>query len=190
MARGPLPDPNARRRNAPTIPSTSLPAGGFDGDIPDPPESYTLLGPGAAWWTWVWRTPQAAAFDAGSLYALARRASLEDDLFLLEQADEFDLSDLLNIGEEREALMRLEFFIRKLKALAGGKMAILKEARELDKRFGLDPKAIAENRWQIVDEQLSLEPPEPKVAKGTKKAVKPDDRRARFTALPGGRAAS
>lgn len=161
MSRGPLPNPNARRRNAPTIAATTLPAGGYQGPIPDPPEGYDFLEFARAWWVWAWRTPQAAAFGPGSLYALARRAKLEDDLWLLERADEFDLTELLNIGEDREALNRLEMVVRKLKALAGGSVSILKEMRELDKRFGLDPKALAENRWTVVEPE-----PEPEEKPG------------------------
>lgn len=74
---GPLPTPNPRRRNAPTIPTTSLPAGGRQGDPPESP--LPLEARGLAWWDWAWSTPQAAAWDAGALYVIARRASLEDD---------------------------------------------------------------------------------------------------------------
>jgi len=74
--RGPLPDPNRRRTNAPTIPTTVLPAGGFDGPIPDPPVELGIRG--AMWWVWAWRTPQAAAWSSGDVYTLARRAGIED----------------------------------------------------------------------------------------------------------------
>jgi hypothetical protein len=37
MPRGPLPDPNAIRRNKPTIPTTDLPADGRQGPAPEPP---------------------------------------------------------------------------------------------------------------------------------------------------------
>ena len=164
MPRGPLPNPNARRRNAPTIPTTTLPAEGYQGEIPDPPADYDLLGPGQAWWQWVWRTPQAAAFGTGSLYALARRAKLEDDLWLLERADEFDLGGILAISDNKEAVKNLEHVMRKLKVLAGGNAAILKEMRELDKRFGLDPKALAENRWTVEEKEPEPEPEAPKAA--------------------------
>jgi hypothetical protein len=157
MSRGPLPTGNARRKNAPTIPTTVLPADGYRGEIPEPPASYDLLEPGRAWWEWAWRTPQAAVFGKGALYALARRAKLEDDLWLLERAEEFDLGELLGIGDSGELMKQIEFTIRKLKALAGGSTSILKEMRELDKRFGLDPKALAENRWTIAEPEEPVE---------------------------------
>jgi len=76
---GPLPKAagQRRRRNAPTIPTTKLPAGGREGQPPKCP--YQLGRAGRAWWTWAWHTPQAAAWSDGDLFALARRARLEDD---------------------------------------------------------------------------------------------------------------
>jgi hypothetical protein len=122
MSRGPLPNPNARRRNAPTIPTTVLPAGGRKGPAPRVPATYKLMTAGKAWWRWAWSLPQAAAWDTGSHYALARRAQLEDTLAALAVDD------------------------------ARGRLSILKEMRELDRRFGLDPKALAELRWTIAEE--------------------------------------
>lgn len=171
MSSGPLPKPGARRRNAPTIPTTTLPAGGYAGEIPEPPPDYDFLKPARSWWSWVWRTPQAAAFGTGSLYSLARRAQLEDDLWLLEKADEFDLGALMEISDKREMLQNLEFMLRKLKALAGGKASLLKEMRELDKRFGLDPKALSENRWTV--EEVEAPPAEPSAAPAAAKTTKP-----------------
>lgn len=81
---GPLPAVDRRRRNAPTIPTTALPAEGRSGPIPKPPK-WTPLGPnGSAFWRWVWRTPQAAGWAAGHEAFVARRAQLED---LLEGAE-------------------------------------------------------------------------------------------------------
>ena len=85
MARGPLPKPGARRRNAPTIPTTSLKADGRGVPAPDSP--YALGEAGAAWWEWAWALPQACAWDDGALYAVARRAQLEDDMVALELND-------------------------------------------------------------------------------------------------------
>lgn len=75
---GPLPSPDRRRRNAPTIPTTSLPVGGRRGETPAVPSWVVLGEAGLAWWVWAWGTPQAAAWDAGSVSVVARRASLED----------------------------------------------------------------------------------------------------------------
>lgn len=77
---GPLPNPQRARRNAPTIPSTDLPAGGRRGAVPKPPK-WVELGPkGLAWWRWAWRTPQAAAWSSGHEAFVANRARLEDEL--------------------------------------------------------------------------------------------------------------
>ena len=62
MPRGPAPKPNARRRNAPTIPTTELPAAGVKGRAPKPPKGYEFGPAGKAWWGWAWRQPQAAAW--------------------------------------------------------------------------------------------------------------------------------
>jgi hypothetical protein len=143
---GPLPETNKRRRNAPTIPTTSLPASGFDGEIPDPPKSYDLSSSGAAWWAWAWRTPQAAAWSAGDLYVLARRASVEDDI---KSIDLVDLTICLDgLGEAEESELRAIF--ARVKALVTGRLSLLKEARDLDDRLGLTPKGLAALRWKIV----------------------------------------
>jgi len=148
VSRGPLPDPNALRRNKPSIPTTKLPVEGFDGEVPPP--AYELGKEGAAWWAWAWTLPQAAAWDDGSVYALSRRAQLEDDLAALDLSDELDLADLL-AGADDEAVDRVEFALRTLKKSASGRLAIQKEMRELDKRCGLDPKALPELRWTLVE---------------------------------------
>lgn len=159
---GPLPDPMARRRNAPTIPTTRLPASGFRGDVP--PSPYELGAAGAAWYAWAWRTPQAAAWDAGSLYAVARRAHLEDDVAALFFTDHLDLDDLL-AGADREAVRRVEFALSTLKRSASGKLGIEKEMRELDAKLGLTPESLAKLRWAIVADEEPVEAAKPKVAK-------------------------
>lgn len=150
MPPGPLPKPNARRRNAPTIPTTNLPAGGRKGRPPKVPEPYELREAGQKWWRWAWATPQASAWDPGALYTLARRASLEDDLAALDLADRFDLAELLDVDEENEVVRRLEFVLGRLKSMAGGRLSVMKEIRELDGRLGLNPEALAKLRWTIV----------------------------------------
>lgn len=80
MAPGPLPTADRVRRNKPTIPTTKLPAAGRQGDPPEPPAHVTLGERGLDWWGWAWRTPQACAWDDGSLFTVARRALLEDVL--------------------------------------------------------------------------------------------------------------
>ena len=83
---GPLPNPNRRRRNALTIPTTKLPASGRPGAVPKPPAWVQLGDAGRGWWRWAWKTPQASGWGtkAGQEVVVARRASLEDDLAALE----------------------------------------------------------------------------------------------------------
>lgn len=156
--RGPLPNPSARRRNAPTIPTTSLPASGRSEPAPKCP--YELAAAGKRWWKWAWALPQAAAWDQGSLYAVARRAQLEDRLAALDFGDDLDFGDLFAEGDV-EARRRVEWALSTLKRSASGSLQIEKEMRELDRRLGLDPKALAELRWTIVPDE---EKPQQKAA--------------------------
>ena len=108
---GPLPKPDGERQrtNAPTIPTTNLPAGGFKGPIPDCP--VPLGTAGERWWSWAWRTPQAAAWSPGDLYVIGRRALIEDefaaggDLRGLSQAAA-QLEDRLGLSPKAMAQMR------------------------------------------------------------------------------------
>lgn len=149
---GPLPNEKARRRNAPTIPTTDLPASGRKGPAPKAPAAYPLKTAGKAWWKWAWSLPQACAWDDGSLYVAARRASLEDDLAALDHFDEFELGDLLGLDDEHKMLRELGSIIGRLKGMATGRTAVMKEMRELDNKLGLNPEALAKLRWKIVDD--------------------------------------
>jgi len=86
MPVGPLPNPDRVRRNAPTIPTTHLPASGRPGPAPKPPGWVKLGAKGRAWWKWAWATPQAAAWSDGDLAFLASRAQLEDEVLTAEEA--------------------------------------------------------------------------------------------------------
>lgn len=158
---GPLPNPNRRRRNAPTIPTTELPASGRKGDAPEVPAAYDLQTAGLAWWAWAWKLPQAAAWDEGALYVAARRAALEDDLTALDFGETIDiaLDDLLAGDDENKLVKHLQIVIRRLKALAGGRVGVMKEMRELDTKLGLSPEALAKLRWTIVDDSEEEEAP-------------------------------
>jgi hypothetical protein len=147
---GPAPNPSRRRRNAPTVQTTNLPAGGRRGPAPDLPTTYELGDAGLEWWEFAWRLPQATRWDDGTVYAVARRAQLEDLLAALDFTDELDLADLL--ANDPEATRRVEWAIATLKRAASGALGLMKEMRELDKRLGLDPKALVELRWTIVDD--------------------------------------
>lgn len=143
---GPLPQPTRRRRNAPTIPTTTLPATGRPGPAPRLPKSVELAAAGAAWWRWAWRTPQAAAWSTGDLYAVARRAQLEDDLAALRDVEGLDWDEL---GQVIDEWQQFKAVARSLASLVGGKLAIIREVRELEDRLGLTPKAMAQLRWTI-----------------------------------------
>lgn len=178
MPRGPLPEKNTRRRNAPTIPTTKLPAKGYDGEVPEAPESYELGDAGQAFWEFAWSLPQAAAWDDAAIYGIARRAQLEDYLVALEDAEMLDIDELLAYDEEqqRQMLRRLEFVIRKLAGMARGSVSAMKEMRELDNKFGLNPAAMAALRWEIIDAddkpQQAPAPPSPGKKSGKKRAPK------------------
>jgi len=172
---GPLPTGNARRRNAPTIPTTSLPAGGRKGRIPVAPVSYNLGPAGKAWWKWAWRLPQAAAWDDGALYAIARRAELEDQLAAINTPPELDLTDL-DDASLLELKDRIDWVLRALKDAAGGSATVMREMRELDNRLGLNPKALAELRWTIVDEKAAAKrPAAPPPRKSNVRQLRPRD---------------
>lgn len=160
---GPLPQPQRRRRNAPTIPTTSLPAGGRKGPVPDPPEWVTLGVAGRAWWEWAWSTPQAAGWsERAHLDVVARRAALVDDLHAIE-------ADSL-AGLDEEALRAL---VSTLKALVSGKATLLGKVTELDDRLGLTPKSMAQLRWTIVDDG-TVEEQSSKGSERTGNVVVPD----------------
>lgn len=146
-ARGPLPDPRSRRRNAPTIPTTNLPASGFAGPAPSVPSWIKLGKAGRAWWRWAWSTPQAAAWgvSAGQEAVVARRASLEDDLAAIERVQCMDLDEAL--GDE------IAHTVRRIAAMATGRLQLTREMRELDDRLGLTPKGRQALRWEIVADQ-------------------------------------
>jgi hypothetical protein len=172
MPRGPLPNPQSRRRNAPTIATTVLPAAGRKGRAPAVPTGYKLKSRGRAWWNWAWKLPQATRWDAGTRYFVARRAALEDDLEALEQGEGFNFDDLLadldieDAKSRRDTSDAVEFIVRRLKALAGARTGVMKEMRELDNRLGLNPKAMADLRWSVEEVE---ETPTPK-ARGKSKS--------------------
>jgi hypothetical protein len=153
---GPLPSQNRRRRNAPTVPTTTLPAKGRTGRVPAVPNWTRLRKTGTAWWRWAWHTPQAAGWATGMESLVARRASLEDDLAAAGEVESLELDELLGAQAAvvREAIGRLA-------ALAAGRLAIFREMRELDDRLGLSPKGMATLRWTIAEDD------EPRTARAT-----------------------
>lgn len=176
MPPGPLPKPDKRRRNAPTIPTTELPASGRKGRPPKIPEGYELGKAGRAFWKFAWGTPQAAAWDRGSHYLIARRASLEDDLVTLDGG--VDLGELLSAVEDDEVAERISEAMATLKRLAGGRISVMKEIRELENKLGLNPEALAKLRWKIVAEPGSAEQQKPATS-----SRKSSSRRARLSVV-------
>lgn len=130
---GPPPKPagQRRRKNQPTIPTTELPVDGRDGPAPDPP--YELGMAGRAWWDWAWALPQACAWTAGDLYALARRAAMEDPKTMV-----------VGKGDDRMAI-----------EIEGG---TANEKLQLDDRFGLTTKGMISLRWTIVEVEAPAAP--------------------------------
>lgn len=152
--RGPLPkdDESRRRRNAPTISPTELPASGRKGPVPKVPKGYALRECGQAWWEWAWRTPQSAAWNDGYLYAVLRRAVLEDDLDAIRRVDSGSFDELLDATEE-DTRRQVEWVVSTLRAICGSELNLMKEARELDDRLGLTAKAFGQLRWQIKSDE-------------------------------------
>lgn len=115
---GPLPDPNRIRKQPGAIPTTTLPAEGRT--APPPACPYDLDLPGQRWWEWAWHTPQACAWDDGSLYAVARRAQLEDGdrtISILREARELD--DRLGLTPKGRINLRLTIKAAEEQAPAG-----------------------------------------------------------------------
>jgi hypothetical protein len=146
----PLPSPNPRRRNQQPN-ARVLPAAGRKGRPPRCP--YELGERGQRWWRWAWKQPQAAAWDAGSHYALARRAHLEDELGAIADVESPDLPAIFEADTEKEAWKRLEWLLGRLMSRSSGSTTLMREMRELDDRFGLTPKSMAALRWTIGTEE-------------------------------------
>ncbi|MEH3052508.1 MAG: hypothetical protein PGN13_16145 [Patulibacter minatonensis] len=151
------------------MPSTELPIGGREGRAPKIPFGYELGPAGLAWWKWAWKTPQATAWDPGSHYAIARRASLEDERAALGDLPDSLIADVLGEAvaadlEDRDELRKLDkaldWMLSALQRRAGGLKPVLAEMRELDKRLGLDPRAVPELRWKFVDPATKDEQPQ------------------------------
>lgn len=154
---GPLPDPNRRRRNAPTVPTTNLPISGRQDPAPSVPPWTQLGKAGAAWWKWAWSTPQACAWGtaAGMESWVARRASLEDDLEALAEVESLPFEELMSADNAR----KFRDVVGRVAALATGRLQILKEMREMDDRLGLTPKGLAALRWQVVPSRTEADEP-------------------------------
>lgn len=165
-----MPDPDAVRRNKPTIPTTNLPAGGFKEPTPDLPDGYSLNEAGWAWWEWAWHTPQAAAWDDGAIYTVARRAQLETDLSALAGDvgdDAVTIAQMLDIPED-DRVRELATLFHYVKRAASNEVQIMKEIRELDNKLGLNPHALAALRWKVVGDDEAPQQKAPTPAKSRK----------------------
>jgi hypothetical protein len=165
--RGPLPDPTSIRRNKPTVPTTNLPAGGRQDPPPSVPAGYEFSAAAAAWWEWAWSTPQAAAWDDGAIYVVARRAQLEGDLAALGSPvaeTAATLADLLGVDadDSKGRIREVCDIFAGLKRAAGNEVSLMREMRELDGKLGLTPESLARLRWTIVsgDDEQAAAPPQ------------------------------
>jgi hypothetical protein len=138
------------------------------------PSWVTLGKAGTAWWRWAWKTPQAAGWASGHESAIARRASLEDDLATIAEVDSVDALGITDADSLRE----VRTLVGRLAALVTGRLAICKEMRELDNLLGLTPKGMAALRWVIVDDTAAAEP----ARQSGKVASMEDARRSRLMA--------
>jgi hypothetical protein len=162
---GPIPKAEGKkaRRNKPTIPTTLLPVSGRKGPIPTLPRSAGLGDRGKAFWRWAWRTPQASAWDDGVVPFLIRRCQLEDDLDALGGGLDLLFDPVpLDSADVAEWLKGIQSLVRLLRRMAGGSLRYMKEMTDLDDRLGLNPRALAQLRWTIVDD-----PPEEAAAPTT-----------------------
>ena len=80
---GPAPNPNARRRNK-RPDWLSLPADGYDGNIPTWPLSSEISFAEEELWRSLWRTPQAAAWAEGGFERVVARYVMVTCLVELE----------------------------------------------------------------------------------------------------------
>ena len=80
---GPAPNPNARRRNK-RPDWLSLPADGYDGNIPTWPLSSDISIAEEDLWRSLWRTPQAAAWAEGGFERVVARYVMVTCLVELE----------------------------------------------------------------------------------------------------------
>jgi hypothetical protein len=72
---GPLPTGNARRRNAPTIPTDTFSAVGYSGEVPDP--VTPLLTDERKMYDWAWTTPAACGWHWSDAEIVADWARLK-----------------------------------------------------------------------------------------------------------------
>lgn len=97
---GPAPDPNALRRDRTSDAAgwTTLPAGGFDGEIPEWPLT-DATGREAVLWERAWRSPQAAAW--------ARMGWSHDVAMYVRHLGLAEAGDMKAAGEARQWSDRL-----------------------------------------------------------------------------------
>lgn len=72
---GPLPTGQARRRNAPTIPTDTLNADGYDGEVPEPVTPLTECE--RTLYNWAWSTPAACGWHWSDAEIVADWARLK-----------------------------------------------------------------------------------------------------------------
>lgn len=127
---GPLPTGNARRRNAPTLPTDALDVDGRTSDVPEP--LFDLSTPERRFYEWAWSTPAACAWhwsDAELVADWARLKSL---------ASRYMAGEILKFGKDGEA------FPAELPS------ALLSQITAREDRLYLSPSARKKGRTAIV----------------------------------------
>lgn len=131
MPPGPAPKPteDRRRTNEPTFGWTDLPAAGREGPPPAMSDDHDYS-EFAEWWADLWSSPQAEAWDQSgrTMFGYLECKRLLNTIEIVQRADG-----------------------RELAVPAAPRTAILAEMRQIEDRHGLNPKAMMQLRWRIVD---------------------------------------
>lgn len=131
---GPLPDENARRRNAPTLPTDSLPMSGARVEAPAPIED--LDGLESRYFDWAWSTPAAAAWHSSDVEIVAEWARLK------AYASRCLRGEVLKKSKDGEFPVELS-------------SAVLTQITNREDRLMLSPMARKKGRAKIVADELT-----------------------------------
>lgn len=153
------PEPGSINRG-PTIPQTSLPDQGYQGEIPDP--IRPLDGYAKVYWDWAWSTPQAAMWDKGTAGAVTTLSEIHRDIEALESmsgiASKMSFYDLLECTDPSmgPVAKQLGDLFGGLLKMVTNKKGLVAEARSYESVLGLNPKAMSDMRWKVLKEELEI----------------------------------
>lgn len=135
---GPAPNPMSRRQTGNQANTwTDLPAGGYQGDVPEWPFSGGTVRELEVW-AQIWRTPQAAAWiTMGWTFDIALYVRWQ---VAASESGESSLTEALKAGNE---------------------------ARQWSDRLGLNPTAMLKNRWRVSVDEVAEKRTEKTAAKTT-----------------------